>query len=132
LHKEKEYEKNMSITQQQETGNKGEKIAKNYLIQKGFCILESNWRYGHLEIDIIAQNQTFIVFCEVKTRSSNTIGEPEEFVSRQQQRNIIRAANAYINKNSIKKEARFDIISILKVNQKVDIKHLEYAFSPHW
>ena len=94
----------MSITQQQVTGNKGEKIAKNYLIQKGFCILESNWRYGHLEIDIIAQNQTFIVFCEVKTRSSNTIGEPEEFVSRQQQRNIIRAPMHISTKTALKKK----------------------------
>jgi putative endonuclease len=85
-----------------------------------------------LEIDIIAQNETFILFCEVKTRSSNVVGEPEDFVSRQQQKNYIRAAHTYITRNNIMKEARFDIISILQSGDKTDIKHLENAFSPHW
>jgi len=120
------------MTEQQETGSKGESIAKAYLLQKGYSILETNWHFGHLEIDIIAQNETFILFCEVKTRSSNVVGEPEDFVSRQQQKNYIRAAHAYITRNNIMKEARFDIISILQLGDKVDIKHLENAFSPHW
>ena len=120
------------MTNNKETGNKGESIAKDYLIEKGYSIRDCNWHFGHLEIDIIAENNTYIIFCEVKTRASNACGNPEEFVSRQQQKNIIRAANAYMNFKSCEKEVRFDILSILQSADIVDIKHIEGAFLPSW
>lgn len=115
-----------------ETGNTGENLAKEFLLKKGFSIRDCNWHFSHLEIDIIAENKDYIIFCEVKTRSSNKVGEPEEFVSRQQQQNVIRAANFYMNMKNCKKEVRFDIISILMTTEKTDIKHIEGAFSPRW
>ncbi len=120
------------MTNTKETGNKGETLAKEFLQQKGYTIRDSNWHFGHLEIDIIAENKTYIIFCEVKTRSSNAVGEPEEFVSRQQQKNIIRAANFYMDIKKCTKEVRFDIISILQTTEKVDVKQIEGAFSPRW
>ena len=111
-------------------GKKGETIAKDYLLKKSYSIVEKNWRYLKAEIDLIAQKDDFIVFVEVKTRSSNNYGDPESFVSDKQQKMIINAANEYIMKNDIESEARFDIISIIINNKAEDIKHIEDAFYP--
>ena len=111
-------------------GKKGETIAKDYLLEKSYSIVEKNWRYLKAEIDLIAQKDDVIVFVEVKTRSSANYGDPESFVSDKQQKMIINAAHQYIIKNDIESEARFDIISIVISNKKEDIKHIEGAFYP--
>jgi putative endonuclease len=111
-------------------GKKGEIIAKDYLLKKSYSILEKNWRHLKAEIDLIAQKDDFIVFVEVKTRSSHNYGDPESFVSDKQQKRIINAANEYIMKNDIRCEARFDIISIIVSNKTEEIKHIEDAFYP--
>lgn len=111
-------------------GDKGETIAKDYLIEKNYLILEKNWRYLKAEIDLIAQKEDCIVFVEVKTRSSINFGSPESFVSEKQQKRIILAANEYLQKNDIQREARFDIISITIDKKKGAIKHIEDAFYP--
>ena len=111
-------------------GNKGEKIAENYLVEKNYLILEKNWRYLKAEIDLIAQKEGFIIFVEVKTRSSINFGYPESFVSEKQQKRIILAANEYLQKNDIQSEARFDIISITIDKNTDTIKHIEDAFYP--
>ncbi|NLJ82914.1 MAG: YraN family protein [Bacteroidales bacterium] len=115
-----------------EFGNQGEHIAKEYLQKKGYLIRDCNWRFGHLEIDLIAENKDFIVFFEIKTRSTNYFGEPENFVSKRQQQNIIRTASRYMEIKNCEKEVRFDIISILQSADKNIIKRLENAFSPSW
>ena len=111
-------------------GKKGETIAKDYLLEKGYSVVEKNWRYLKAEIDLIAQKDNVIVFLEVKTRSSNKYGDPESFVSDKQQKMIINAANEYIIKNNIEREARFDIISIIISNNTEEIRHIEDAFYP--
>ena len=111
-------------------GKRGETIAKDYLLEKSYSIVEKNWRYLKAEIDLIAQKDDVIVFVEVKTRSSANYGDPESFVSDKQQKMIINAAHQYIMKNDIESEARFDIISIVISNKKEDIKHIEGAFYP--
>src|SRR5688572_21553969 len=95
------------------TGNKGEQRAIDFLKEQGHTILESNWQYQHVEIDIISLHQNILVVTEVKTRRSNFFGEPEEWVTRQKQRNLIKAAAAYLKKYDLDLEVRFDIISIL-------------------
>ena len=67
---------------------------------------------------------------EVKTRKSNFFGEPEEFVTRQKQKHLIKAANAYIEKNNLDLEVRFDIISIILSGNEQKIFHIEDAFHP--
>ena len=104
-------------TEKQVKGNCGEEKAVEYLQSNGYTILERNWQIGHLEVDIIASNEDFLVIVEVKTRKSNTFGEPEEFVTLQKQRNLIRAAGAYITKFGITKEVRFDIVSVILNDQ---------------
>ena len=83
-------------------GNIGEEIACQMMRKKGFRIAETNWRFGHLEMDIIAINRRKIVFVEVKTRTS-TFGNKraEEYVDELKKRRMVAAANAYIKMNSI-------------------------------
>ena len=114
-----------------ELGKKGEKLGCKYLISKGYTIKEENWRNGRFELDIVAENEEYIVFIEVKTRSNNYFGNPQEFVSESKVKRIINAANHYMISNSIEKETRFDIISILKTSEEnFTIEHIENAFVP--
>ena len=71
-----------------ELGNEGEMMARDYLLQQGYAIVDTNWQFGHLEIDIIALKDNILVFVEVKTRSSLTVLEPQMAVNRQKQKNI--------------------------------------------
>ncbi len=111
-------------------GNKGENLAKSFLIKNGYRILEQNWRFKKLEIDLIAQKDDRIIFVEVKTRKNSTFGEPQIFVSKQKQSFIIKAAHHYLESNNIILEARFDIIAVTYQNQVFNIQHLERAFYP--
>jgi putative endonuclease len=114
----------------QKQGSDGEKRAKDYLLDQGYEILELNWRFKKYEVDIISKKGQTIVFVEVKTRKSNTFGEPEVFVTKEKQRFLIAAANQYIIQNNIELESRFDIIAILQFNNTHTVKHLEAAFYP--
>ena len=111
------------------TGQKGEEMAAKFLEEKGYTILETNWRFMHLEADIIAKTGQTLVVAEVKTRKSNYFGEPESFVTKQKQKNLIRAANAYVERKDLDLEVRFDIISIV-LNDNTAVKHIEDAFYP--
>lgn len=112
-------------------GKQGEAIAKDYLLANGYTIVEENWRWHHHEIDLIVSNEEYMVFVEVKTRTQILFGSPEVFVTREKQKKIIRAANAYMLKTESAKDARFDIVSIVLSNQKPEIKHLPNAYSAH-
>lgn len=113
-----------------ETGKNGENIAAGYLKDKGYEILATNWRFGKMEIDIIARNKDFIVFVEVKTRHSTSYGEPEMAVTRDKQRFLVRAADAYIQIKKIQLEARFDIVAVVFSSSGTKINHIENAFYP--
>lgn len=110
-------------------GRKGEDEAKAYLRSKGYEILEENWRFRKMEIDIIARDSKQIVFIEVKTRANNNYGQPFEFVSRSKQQILAKAANYYLEQKNIFAEARFDIISITEMPE-YKLEHLRDAFYP--
>ena len=114
----------------QNTGKDGEETAKRFLLEKGYEILETNWRFKKYEVDIISKTGQTIVFVEVKTRKSDIFGEPEIFVNRQKQNFLVAAAHQYITQNNIDVESRFDIIAILQLNNNQTVKHLEAAFYP--
>ena len=111
-------------------GKLGEEIAVNYLIEKGYEILERNWHNIHKEIDIIARDGKDLVVVEVKTRQSDENGEPDLAVTRQKQTRLISAANAYLFQNSLDINTRFDIISIIMKDNSPVINHIEDAFLP--
>jgi len=111
-----------------ELGKQGESIASDYLVSKGFKIIETNWHAGNYELDIIAERENLIVVAEVKTRSSTVFGEPEVFVNKTKQKCIIRAANLYITNKDIDKEVRFDIITVVVKGTGTVVNHIEDAF----
>lgn len=111
-----------------EIGDKGELTALNYLADKGYNILECNYRYQKAEVDIIADDGNFIVFVEVKTRAQFRLTEPEDSVNKKKQQLLISAAQYYLEKKDLNKEARFDIVSIIYSEDNYQIKHIEDAF----
>jgi putative endonuclease len=110
------------------TGNNGENLAAEFLREKGFNIVARNYRHKHAEIDIIAQRDNWLIFVEVKTRSSNKFGEPEEFVTEFKARKIYEAAEEYIFSNDWQGHVRFDVISV-KVGADSEIMHFEDAIN---
>lgn len=118
------------MAEHNETGQIGEILAANYLKSKGYTVLETNWRFKNLEADIIACIGDTMVVAEVKTRKSNFFGEPETFVNKQKQRNLIKAAHEYIQRKELDLEVRFDIISVIMNSQGSKVNHIEAAFYP--
>ena len=114
----------------QKLGKNGEQEAVKFLEKKGLTIIEINWRTGKLEIDIIAKDKEELVIVEVKTRGTNAFGEPEFFVDKRKQKNLIKAANAYIQKVDFNGETRFDVIAITEHNSQLMVKHIPNAFAP--
>lgn len=112
------------------TGKKGENLALNYLKSNGFEILELNWKFSHAEIDIIAKDNDILVFIEVKTRSSNKFGKPEEFVTRKKEELMLVASQRYMESIGYEWEIRFDIISVLLLSEEIhyEIKHFKDVF----
>ncbi len=106
-------------------GKKYEEIAKDFLISLGYNIYELNFRNKYGEIDIIAQDDKFLVFVEVKYRANIRHGHPREAVNYLKQANIIKVANCYIMQNNlIDNYCRFDVIEIYHNN----INHVINAF----
>ena len=112
------------------SGRKGEEEACVLLAGKGYKILERNWRSGPLEIDIIAQKENILVIVEVKTRSTRAYGDPSSFVTKAQQRRLIKAANEYAYLKNCQHEIRFDIVSIFEYLNEMETDHIEEAFYP--
>jgi putative endonuclease len=109
-------------------GKKGEDLALQYLLKKGYTLLARNWRFRHKEVDIIAADGRDLVFIEVKTRSSEWFGEPEEAVDNRKQRYLMDAAEAYIRNRDLDTNIRFDVVSIILKPGYQSIDHIVEAF----
>lgn len=119
------------MAQHLELGRKGETLAKAFLEGLGYEILDENWTHGKCEVDLIAYKDGRIIFAEVKTRTGNGYGEPEDFVDNRKQRLLAEAADEYIYLMDHQGEVRFDIIAILfDRNANHTLKHIEDAFWP--
>lgn len=111
-----------------ETGRAGEQLAASHFIKLGFEVVERNFRSRRAEIDLIVKRDNWLIFVEVKTRSSSDYGEPEAFVDRKQTRNIFDAAEDYIYSRNWLGHIRFDIISV-KLGRPPEIVHFEDAIN---
>jgi len=113
-------------------GRLGEELAREHLQKTGYKVLDLNWRYGRAEVDLIVLKDNVIIFTEVKTRTGNGFGEPEDFVDARKQKLLVSAADEYIYLVNHQGDVRFDIIAILfdKQNNHT-LKHIEDAFWPH-
>ena len=96
---------------------------------KGYVILERNYRYGKHEVDIIALDHGILVIVEVKTRGDDGLTDPEDAVDHRKRGFIIRVANQYIHSHRRTEEVRFDIISIVMRDGQPDIRHIKDAFN---
>ncbi len=111
-----------------ELGKKGEQLAIDFLIKNNYKILEKNYRYLKAEVDIIAQIGEVLVAVEVKTRSSDYFGDPQDFITPKKIKLLVSAIDFYVIKRELDVEVRFDIIAILHQNNKFTLEHLEDAF----
>lgn len=112
-----------------EKGKEGEDLAASLLIEKGFEIIERNYRYGKGELDIIARDKNFLVFVEVKSRESLEYGKPEEAITKKKMSQVRKIAEAYLaEKNITNENIRFDVVAILFLNGEISIEHYENAF----
>lgn len=111
-----------------QTGSQGENAAAEYLVKKGYEVLERNYRYRRAEVDLIVRKKNWLVFVEVKTRTGNAFGFPEEFVNREKEENILSAAEEYMYKIDWQGNVRYDIVSVLWTGVDREIAHFEDAF----
>ena len=98
-------------------GRIGEESAALYLEERGWHILEKNRYVGHDEIDLIAENDTTLLFVEVKTRRQtpglpDRYGKPASAVNDRKRACLIRAADGYLREHPTEKTVRFDVIEI--------------------
>jgi putative endonuclease len=113
-------------------GNKGEMLAARFLMDKGYAIHEYNWRSGHKEIDLIAQERDVLVFVEVKSRSSAVFGDAVDAVTPAKIKLLISAAEAYIQQREIDLDYRFDVVTVVGDGESHAIEHIEDAFAASW
>lgn len=112
-------------------GKRGEEAACQYLSELGYEMLERNYRAGRDELDIIAREGDMLVVLEVKTRSSNSHGFPEEFVDTAKQKRMVRAASSYLEAHFPQASLRFDVISVEMKRNSLIINHFKDAFYPY-
>lgn len=109
----------------------GEDCAADLLIQKGYQIIARNYHSRFGEIDIIAQNNSYLVFAEVKTRDENYFVSPLEAVTVGKQKKLYKTALLYLQSHPTKLQPRFDVIGINTTGSNFTVKtmeHIENAF----
>lgn len=95
-----------------EFGKKGEAIAAAYLTERGYVILHCNWRHAPYEIDIIAVKNEVLHIVEVKSRSSQRFGLPEDGVTKKKFQRLLQAADEFLFQHPQYRHVQYDILSI--------------------
>lgn len=116
------------MSESNERGILGERMAVDYLVAKGYRILAQNFRYLKGEVDILAQKENCLAAVEVKTRSTLDFGTPEEFLKPAQIQRIIKTVDYFVTSKNLNVEVRFDIIAIVITAQNSELEHIENAF----
>ena len=122
--------KKKRMAEHNDLGKEGEDAACTYLEAHGYIIRHRNWRWRKLELDIIAEKENTLIVIEVKTRRNNQFGDPEDAVTDDKIRRIVRATDTYMKKFCIDFPVRFDIISVTGSTPPFQIDHIEDAFFP--
>lgn len=108
-----------------ELGKWGEDLAAEFLKEKGYEILERDWKSGHHDLDIIAKDGRTLVIVEVKTRRNRIFGDPEEAIDYRKRQNLQSAINHYVKSHCFYSQVRFDIISIVgTIGSQPEIDHI--------
>jgi putative endonuclease len=118
------------MAEQNLTGKEGEEEACKYLIEQGYIIYHTNWRWRHYEIDIIAGRNGELAVVEVKTRSGDYLLSPEESIDRGKIQRLVMAADVYVCHFGVEMPVRFDVLILIKQENGYEIEHIEDAFHP--
>ena len=105
-------------------GKEGESRAENFLKEKGYEIVARNYRFKRSEIDLIVMKEHWLVFVEVKMRTSSAFGHPEEAVNNAKRKKVMEGAAQYLIDSNWQGQVRYDIVAI----KKKEIVHFEDAF----
>ena len=116
-------------TARQKLGGRGEAAAARLLASKRYRILDRNWRFGRLELDLVCEDGDEIVFVEVKTRTAGTLGSPADGMSPNKRRSLIRAAGCWLAAHKAWERAcRFDVVCVTDAGQELRLEHHIHAF----
>ncbi|MBK8089170.1 MAG: YraN family protein [Chitinophagaceae bacterium] len=107
-----------------ETGKEGEEMAAAWLLGQGFTILHRNWKHSYFELDVIAEREGVLHFIEVKTRTTDTYGHPEEGVTAKKLERLMNAGEEFLNVYPVWERIHYDILSIRLYSNKAP----EYFF----
>jgi putative endonuclease len=121
------------MTKAQALGALGERIAARWLMQDGWRVIDRRWRSGRRDLDLVAIRDEVVAFVEVKTRRDTWSGDPVEAVNWRKQRELTRAAHAWIDQRGILDAPvgaiyRFDVVGVLATREKIGVRHIEAAF----
>jgi putative endonuclease len=108
-----------------QAGKRGEALAASFLEQQGYEVVAQNYRHRKAEIDLIVRRGHWLVFVEVKARTTDAFGHPESFVDMRKANLLMQAAEAYIYAHNWQGHVRFDVVSI-NLNTG-EIRHFEDA-----
>lgn len=111
-----------------DTGVAAEELAQKHLLNLGYKILDINWHFVHLELDIVALDNDQLVIVEVKSRNGIRYEHPSEAVTDIKIKRLIDAAEAYIFQKDLHCETRFDIITIIFFGDNFELEHFKDAF----
>ena len=117
------------MAHQHDFGRVAEDLAARYLADRGYSILDRNYRAGHKEIDLVAGRKGLVAFVEVKARASSEHGHPLEAITFSKRREIEYAARVWITQNGRPGlDYRFDAISVLTQNNQIILEHIQSAW----
>ena len=123
----------MNKTNSPRLGRWGEGQAAQFLQQKGYTITAARWSCRFGEIDLVAENQEYLVFVEVKLRKNAVYGSGAEFVHGAKQQKLKTTAMLYLQQHPTEKQPRFDVVELLAPNgmetKAPEIRHIVDAFS---
>lgn len=110
-------------------GKEGERVAERYLQNKGYVLVERNYRCHGGELDLIVLDRRVVVFVEVKTRKGRGFGSPFDAIEARKQRRMIRAAQFFLSQKGLhQRDARFDVVGVSWPGREPIVEHIENAF----
>jgi putative endonuclease len=110
-------------------GRRGEDLAVSVFRRLGFEIVQRNYRCRHGEIDVVARRGRVLVFCEVKTRNTDTWGVPAEAVDFRKQSRLRRLAAQWLAEHGVGRvQVRFDVVSVIVRPDRSEVTHIPDAF----
>ncbi|MEQ8323764.1 MAG: YraN family protein [Vicingaceae bacterium] len=107
-------------------GETGEALAKSYLVAKGYEVLETNWKSGHYELDLVMRKDNCVVAVEVKTRSE-LVTKASDVMSLKKERTICIAVDRYLSQKQVKTDCRIDLLILEKKGLGFNVTHIKDA-----